>query len=91
MGEEKKYETAQYGLSINFTRSLSEDDRFFNMIDYFREAHKHFHGKHGSFKGRRYKRGKNRCSFCGAPNSAPSEVFLDVFSPSLCKDSPCTL
>lgn len=26
----------------------------------------HAYGKHGAFSGRRYRKGKNRCLFCGA-------------------------
>ena len=36
------------------------------------ECEKHvLEGKHKSFKGRPYRRGKNRCWYCGAPNDAP--------------------
>jgi len=35
------------------------------------EGYKHnIDGKHGAFTGRPYRRGKNRCKFCGAPLTA---------------------
>ena len=36
----------------------------------FEAAMLHAYGKHAAFKGQRYRRGKNRCSCCGAPNDA---------------------
>ena len=36
------------------------------------EDFQHFYnGKHMGYSGRAYRRGKNRCKFCGAPNDAP--------------------
>lgn len=32
----------------------------------FTEAFQHAEGKHGAFKGRRYRRGRGRCWCCGA-------------------------
>ena len=36
----------------------------------FYDIHDHAYGKHGAYKGQKYRRGKNRCHFCGAPNNA---------------------
>lgn len=40
----------------------------------------HFNGTHGSFRGRPYRRGKNRCWIYGAPKSARSVEMGDFKS-----------
>ena len=35
-------------------------------------------GRHGSFQGRRYRRGKHRCRICGAPADSPDMEMPDV-------------
>jgi hypothetical protein len=37
----------------------------------------HANGKHGKFAGRKYRRGKNRCKFCGATNNA-ADGMLEI-------------
>jgi len=34
------------------------------------EINQHLLGKHGGWEGRPYRRGKNRCLFCGSPDNA---------------------
>ena len=46
-------------------------------MNLFRESMMHvLKGTHGAFKGRRYRRGKNRCVVCGAPLTAGSSEGL---------------
>ena len=37
------------------------------------ESTLHFMGKHMGWHGRPYRRGKNRCSYCGSPIDAPND------------------
>ena len=36
------------------------------LLDVLSAASEHAMGLHGQFRGRRYRRGKNRCAYCGA-------------------------
>lgn len=40
-----------------------------------RERVLHAYGKHGTFIGRRYRKGKYRCKFCGALESAKMKII----------------
>ena len=52
-----KYPLMEYGMGIEIDRATLEADDFF--------MHE-FNGKHKDFNGRPYRRGKNRCHYCGA-------------------------
>ena len=66
-----KFEEVEYSQSIRVTQSNWAR----MLIGTMREAYSHgMEGKHGGFTGRRYRRGKNRCSTCGATNDAPSRA-----------------
>jgi len=54
----------KYSVGIEISRELAEDDPFF--MHYFR-------GKHAGWHGRPYRRGINRCHWCGAPLNAPDD------------------
>ena len=45
------------------------------------------HGKHGAFLGRRYRRGKLRCKFCGAPLNAPKGSGMPTEYPKLFEEA----
>jgi hypothetical protein len=51
-----KFTPKQYSLGYSVDKEMMDDDLFTHL----------FGNKHKNFKGRRYRRGKNRCSFCGA-------------------------
>lgn len=57
-------EIKKYDLGIQFNRGiLTADEGFAHFIE----------GKHRGWSGRRYRRGKNRCHYCGAPLNAPDD------------------
>ena len=54
---EVKFPHKEYAMEIEVNRNVLEADEFFM----------HFlMGKHRHFKGRPYRRGANRCHYCGA-------------------------
>jgi len=59
MSNLKKYKHAQYSLQYCIDKNLPMS-----------EFDKHFLGKHKGWYGRPYRRGKNRCKFCGSPINA---------------------
>ena len=56
----EKYEHKAYG--VGFSVKTPTDEQWQHT----------FKGKHGGYTGRRYRRGKNRCLWCGATNDAPT-------------------
>lgn len=63
-------EIKEFGNSVIIDRNCKEKSPWFE----------HFIlGKHRGWTGRRYRRGKNRCHYCGAPLTAPDNpnYFID--------------
>lgn len=56
-------EPATFAMSIVADRLRAESHALFTI-------YLHRLGRHGSFLGRPYRRGKTRCAFCGAPLDA---------------------
>ena len=54
----------------NFALTLSD---FFADVFY----HGSVLGRHGDFAGRKYRRGKNRCYYCGAPLTAKDRTPVE--------------
>lgn len=52
-----------YEIEITFEQW---DNLLYPLLRDVFEAKEHGAGKHQGFKGRRYRRGKNRCHWCGA-------------------------
>lgn len=52
----------EYNIGIKIDRKIAEKDDFFMH---------YFMGKHQGWSGRPYRRGVNRCHYCGAPSDAP--------------------
>ena len=48
-----------------------------------KEFYSHLHGKHGAFSGHRYRRGRLRCKFCGAPSNTPKGGGMPTKYPKL--------
>lgn len=48
------------------------------MLGKLPESYQHaVNGKHGGFSGHRYRRGKQRCAYCGAPSNAPDKTMAE--------------
>ena len=58
----KKFEYKQYSLSFKIDPDIPMS-----------EMDQHWFGKHRGWHGRPYRRGKNRCLYCGAPLTAPND------------------
>lgn len=52
----------RYGMSFKVERT-PENERYLRLMDL---GNAHWQGLHQDFKGRRYRRGHNRCDYCGA-------------------------
>jgi len=59
-----KFQHKTFYVGIKTDRALTESDPFF--MHYFK-------GQHARYHGRPYRRGKNRCLWCGAPLDAPDD------------------
>lgn len=71
LNELKPFKHKKYSEGFSVKRSLLDRD----------PSYRHFLlGEHGSFSGRKYRRGKNRCSFCGAPKDSKPKGGFFLFS-----------
>ena len=68
------YEHKEYALGFVVDASVKDSPWWQHVHD----------GKHSGHTGRRYRRGKNRCLWCGALNDAPKVAIVvrAIFSPT---------
>lgn len=67
---------AQFAVGVVVDRFQAEADETFQHL---------LMGKHRGFTGRPYRRGKSRCSWCGAPldaTSIPVEMPTEIYDPT---------
>ena len=65
-----EYPWAQMAVSITIDRTEETE----KLVDMMIDRKEHALGKHGAFRGRPYRRGKNRCLTCGATKDAAAEL-----------------